>query len=404
MRSHPIIRCGVIAGAFLVSTGSRPVASRPEDPGGIWVLHIDAEGYRNGIAILQVQPGGCAVRSLPTRSWAGLRTDLLPIQSTSCDDAQGGRMWRFIRKDGAAVTLSYRLSDDTLSGSFTAPELAGRPADVVGVRIPASIFPAASPHAAPVEPESGQAVVLLRLDDGFASDRDFLTRLRQRGLPAELAIPTRLVAPDRLTWEELEAWRGHGFQPVAHSRFHRGMPHRWHRDGAGTPLEFLGEVLGSLADMAAHGYATDVFVQPGSWHDSLYFDVPAKLANWHGAVFRTFTRVMEAYGRPWSVPLPLADSMAQGLGHFTISNRATPDQILEAWKAAQRPGWFTVFMVHTWSLRDPGQLDWFLDTLATAQRAGRIRMVRTSAEVAPAPPELSLIRSTKPGARSTTIR
>ncbi|HTR22291.1 MAG TPA: hypothetical protein VMH88_15690 [Gemmatimonadales bacterium] len=386
----PTSRLASIAVVLLL--GMTALAMEPPlslDLAGTWVLHIDGGGYRQGIAILQVQTGACVIRSLPTRSWAGLRTDLLPVRSASCDDRGGNRAWHLELQDGRKVTLSYAVVDDTLLGTFTAPEIpSDHPAAVVGVRIPTSILPT-RPAREPLEPEPGTAVVLLRLDDGFASDRDFLARLRQRGLPAELAIPTRLVGPDRLTWEELEAWRRNGYEPVAHSRFHRGKKWRWHRPGDERPLEFLGEVLGSLGDMAAHGYATDVFVQPGSWHDSLYFDSPAKLATWHGAVLRTFTRVFEGYARPWSVPLPLADSMTQGLGHFTISNRATPDQILEAWKTAQRPGWFTGFMVHTWSLRDPGQLDWFLDSLADAQRAGRIRLVRTSAEVAPLPVALS---------------
>jgi len=140
-------------------------------------------------------------------------------------------------------------------------------------------------------------------------------------------------------------------------------------------------VLGSLTDLATRSHQSSVFVQPGTWEDSIYFDAPMKLENWRGAVFQTFTRVFEAYSRPASVPVPLVDSIAMGLGHFTVSNGASATNILRWWQEAQTPGHFTVFMVHSWSLPSPDQLDWFLDSVAVAVQGGRIRLAHSSADV-----------------------
>src|SRR3989449_6321077 len=60
---------------------------------------------------------------------------------------------------------------------------------------------------------------MIRLDDAFDTDRDFLGRLAVRGLRAEIAVPTRLAElPDHLTWNELRQWRASGMGVVAQDR------------------------------------------------------------------------------------------------------------------------------------------------------------------------------------------
>ena len=352
---------------------------------GTWVLHIDGESYRQGIEVLQIDSAAaCGVSSLPTRAWDGTWTNLLPIRAATCNIGKHDFEWQLLLADGQRVTLLYRLEGDTLLGTLATPESdRSRPAAVIGVRISPRILPVESAAAVRPAVADSTPVVLVRLDDGFESDRAFIVRLRSRGLPAEIAVPTALVGGvGKMSWADLEAWRGHGFDVVAHSRRHERT--------RGTTLSFLGEVLGSLTDVRDHGYDNRVFVQPGTWRDSLNFDSPAKLANWRGALLRMFASVTEAYARPWSVELPLADSMALGIGHFTISNGAAPERILRGWHEAQQPGRFSVFLVHTWSLRTPDQLDWFLDSLAVAQRAGRVRLLRASSDVAPLPLAISL--------------
>jgi hypothetical protein len=134
------------------------------------------------------------------------------------------------------------------------------------------------------------------------------------------------------------------------------------------------------ADLANRGHVSSVFVQPATWGDSIDFDGRDKLENWRGAVFQTFVGVFEGYARPASVGAPLVDSMAIRLGHLTVSNGAPVATVLKWWALAQRRGHFTVFMVHSWSLTGPGQLDWFLDSVAVAVRQGRIQLAHSSVE------------------------
>ena len=51
-----------------------------------------------------------------------------------------------------------------------------------------------------------------------------------------------------------------------------------------------------------------------------------------------------------------------------------------------------MFLVHTFRLKSPSQLDWFLDMVATAKAQGSVRVVSTSAEMfgfpAQPPPDL----------------
>src|SRR5207247_800623 len=146
------------------------------------------------------------------------------------------------------------------------------------------------------------------------------------------------------------AWTQEGSVAAAHSRYHSRTK--------GSPQIFLSEVPGSLADLANRGHPSSVCVQPGTWEDSLNVDTAAKLENWRGAVFQTFTTVFEGYARPASVSLPLADSMAMGLGHLTVSNGAPVASVLRWWQLAQKPGHFTVLMAHSASLTNPDDHAW----------------------------------------------
>ncbi len=165
---------------------------------------------------------------------------------------------------------------------------------------------------------------------------------------------------------------------VSHSRNHLST------DAAAQ--DFVGETVGGLVEMAANGFPTNIFVQPGTWRDSIYFDSPAKLHTWRGALLRTFTTVSECYAYHIWVPA-LADSFSLGLSHGTISDGNSDVWIRAAWKVAVRRNYTTVFLVHTFRLARPDQLDWFLDMVAAAKAQGSVRVVSTSAELfgAPAP-------------------
>jgi len=216
--------------------------------------------------------------------------------------------------------------------------------------------------------------VLLRLDDIPSSDRDFVSRLRTRGLVAELGVPTAWVGyRGRPSWSELRDWAAAGFGFAAHSRTHGASPT--------SDLSFFSEVLGSIGDLRSHGLPSYVFVQPGTWSDSLNFNSSTKLRTWRGSLLRSFTHVFEGYVYPPPVTQPAPDSIVLGLSHVTISDGVSANYILKVWNSAARPNRFTVVLVHTARLPTPDALDWFLDSLATARAAGRIRMVSSSTDV-----------------------
>ena len=140
--------------------------------------------------------------------------------------------------------------------------------------------------------------------------------------------------------------------------------------------------------------ASDIFVQPGSWRDSILFDVPAKTHTWRGSLLRTFTTVSECY--TYSYSLPRADSVELGISHANISDGSSDQWIAAAWRVALRPNHATVFLVHTFRLKSPDQLDWFLDMVAAAQAQGLVRVVSNSDQLfgAPAQPPPDLPDST----------
>jgi len=221
---------------------------------------------------------------------------------------------------------------------------------------------------------------MIRLDDVFTTDRDFLGRVAARGLTAEISVPTRLAGlPDRLDWNELRQWRAGGMGVAAHSRYHL-------LSGADAQ-HFIAEVVGGLADLRARGLASTVFVQPGTWLDSIYFDSTAKLRTWRGALLRTFATVSECYAYPYWVGR--ADTLALGLTHVTISDAASNAQIRAYWGVALRPNHGTVFLVHTVHLKSPDQLDWFLDMVAAAKAQGSVRVVASSGELFDSPAQVT---------------
>lgn len=159
---------------------------------------------------------------------------------------------------------------------------------------------------------------------------------------------------------------------VAHSRRHS--------ESTAGDLDFMEEVLGSLEDLRNHGFATTVFVQPGSWRDSLYFDTPQKVRTWRGALLRTASLVSECYDSPGTIPSPPNDSLALCYSHVTISDALTKPQILAAWRQALQQHEFTTFLVHSYRMPSQDFLDFFLDSLVAARRERRVRVIRTSAE------------------------
>src|SRR6266516_2662987 len=342
---------------------------------GYWAVHVDGDPFRNDIELFHVDTtdAGLWLAELPTRDWASQWRSGLGIALSSGTVANDRVEWTVELADGSTGHMSWSLEADTLFGAFNVTsDLLSYP--LVGVPVAPLIVPNPTP-AIPANAisEDDVPLVLIRLDDLPGADRTFIPHLLQRGLYGELAIPTaRVGTPGHPSWSEVAEWTQAGFVAAAHSRYHARTE--------GSPQIFLSEVLGSLSDLANRGHRSSVFVHPGTWEDSIDFDAPAKLENWRGAVFQTFATVFEGYARPASVSLPLVDSMAIGLGHLTISNGAPVADILKWWVLAQRPGHFTVFMVHSWSLTNPDQLDWFLDSLSVAVRDGRIRLAHSSAD------------------------
>jgi hypothetical protein len=339
----------------------------------LWVFHISGGSYAAHIQMVAigqrgVQPSDRVFRPLASRAADGTPTNDFAGLAASADDASGLR-WTLRRPDGQALRLSYTVTEDTAHGALTLPD--GTRYPVVGVRFDSAAAGLVAPPLVPAN-DGPQPVVLLRLDDTPATDHDFLRRLKARGLVAELAVPTRWVGQAKfLTWDDLAYWRAHGMGIVMHSRHHART--------SADEQHFIGEIVGGFAEMKAHGFATHVFVQPGTWADSINFSSPQKLGAWRGALLRTFATVSECYAYGYWHPRAALNPM--GLGHVTVSEGVTVAKIRGFWEVAQRPNHATVFLVHTHSLRTKDQLDWFLDLVAAAQARGTVRVVATSQEI-----------------------
>ena len=362
-----------------VVTGCLMAPSSPTLATGWWVFHIAGDRYVDHIQLLRIDEGAgrdwpLGMIEAPSLDGAGQPVvDLDGATMRGRVSAEHRVEWEIVRRPGDVARMTYDVIGDTALGTFSMRDSSGSDQQYPawGVRIDPSVLEDGLRTVAANQPDS-TPVVLLRLDDAFVTDRLFIPRLRTRSLVAELAIPTAWVGrPDRISWNELHSWALEGFSVVAHSRWHRNLTTGHNGPG------FVSEVVGSLTDLRRQGFPTRVFVQPGPWRDSLYFNGSRKMNTWRGALLRTFADVLEAYAYSGSVAR-LQDAMAMGMGHVTISNGATRDDILTAWGLARQPGRFTVFLVHSFAIPSPDALDWFLDSLAAAKAAGAIHVVGSS--------------------------
>jgi len=371
--------------AFGLSVGCLDVETAPADhssPGPLaspqlagehfWVFHIGGGPYAAHIQLLAIgdranAQGRRVFRAIPSRAWDGTpNNDFAGFHATADDST--GFTWT-LQKGGEVLRLEYAIAGDTATGALTLPDGTRYPA--FGVRFDSAAVSLIAP-ALPRMMKDSVPVVMIRLDDAFATDRDFIGRLEARGLTAEIAVPTRLVGrTGYATWDELRLRRASGMGVVMHSRFHLQTD--------ADAQHFVGETVGGFVEMTANGLPSSVFVQPGTWGDSIYFDSPAKIRTWRGALLRTFATVSECYVYPYY--LARGDSMELGLSHVTTSDGMSDRSIRSAWQVALRPNHATVFLVHTFRLKRPDQLDWFLDMVAAAKAQGSIRVVSTSVEL-----------------------
>jgi len=371
--------------AFGLSVGCLDVETAPADhssPGPLaspqlagehfWVFHIGGGPYAAHIQLLAIgdranAQGRRVFRAIPSRAWDGTPTNDFAGFHATADDSTGFT-WS-LQKGGEVLRLEYAIAGDTATGALTLPDGTRYPA--FGVRFDSAAVSLIAP-ALPRMMKDSVPVVMIRLDDAFATDRDFIGRLEARGLTAEIAVPTRLVGrTGYATWDELRLRRASGMGVVMHSRFHLQTD--------ADAQHFVGETVGGFVEMTANGLPSSVFVQPGTWGDSIYFDSPAKIRTWRGALLRTFATVSECYVYPYY--LARGDSMELGLSHVTTSDGMSDRSIRSAWQVALRPNHATVFLVHTFRLKRPDQLDWFLDMVAAAKAQGSIRVVSTSVEL-----------------------
>lgn len=359
-----------------------PTAPGPGDsaPTGMWVFHVAGGNFDSHVQVVSVSgaPNDTDIRVavLPSRDWQGSPTRDLPVSTAS--GSCGG--WTCILVlhlvGGETAHLHYAVTGDNARGEAQFIDSTGAASTfpILGFRIDTTLYRnVTSDRGTFGVPVDSVPRVLLRVDDNSPNDAAFINRMQARGLYGELAVPTSSIGRDgRPSWNELRLHASQGFTIVAHSRHHS--------QATRTDLEFMGEVLGSLNDLAVEGLGTTVFVQPGVWTDSLSFDSEAKLRGWRGALLKTFTSVFEAY--VYSVPRPItADSLALGFGHYTLSSDPAPTRINQSWQQATAKNRATVFLVHTWQLPNPDALNWFLDTLAAARQAGRIRLMRSARQV-----------------------
>lgn len=352
---------------------------------GVWLFHPQGGPFSDRIQLLSVSSatdtGPLELHSLATRRWDGSTDSGIATHQGRSLMAGGLLVWTIPLGPNDTVVMKYALTGDTVRGTWRET---GYPAPVglVGVRISKAAI-ANAPAVTPMATDDTTPIVLLRMDDDQPTDFDFESRMRQRALYGEIAVPTAYVGRDgRPSWGDLTSLAAQGFAPVAHSRVHGDAP--------AADEDFIGEVVGSLTDMSTHGLPTTIFVQPGTWHDSLDFTSPETFHNWRGATFRTFTSNVEAYAYPVPRAWPIADSLRLGLSHYTISDGATQKSILYAWHVALEPRQCTVFLVHTLDLTSPSALDWFLDSVAVARDSRRVRLAHSS--VVLYPPEAQAAR------------
>lgn len=336
---------------------------------GVWAIRVQNVLDGDDIHMLEVVPRRCgSVRGVFVQSntWRGdAVTDLTGLAGDGTADDSA---WTIAFDDTLALKL-FPTSDSLFGIIVRGDSAAADTAPLFGFRVDSAVLGVHRRNTPRISCET--PIVHLRLDDVPLSDRPFIEALLRRGLTAEVAVATTYPGQvDRIGWLELRDWASHGISIAGHSRHHS--------DTTDKNFGFLSEVVGSLDDLARHGLATDLFVQPGPWRggpgDSIYFDDPGKFENWRGSVLRTLTSAFEAYVGQGDAPCPVPPPDWIGLGHYTISGAST-EEVLTWWAMAQTPGRVTSFLVHTSGLPRRGALDWFLDSLAAAKSDGRVRVI-----------------------------
>src|SRR5205807_4682022 len=185
------VACLDVATAPAVHT---PLASSQPLGEHLWVFHIAGGPYAAHIQLLAIGDGADAqgrrvFRPIASRAWDGTPTnDLAGFQATPDDSAAS--TWTLHSNGGEILQLAYAVAGDTAEGTLRIADGTRYPA--FGVRFDSAAVNVIAPALPPIGYDS-RPVVMIRLDDVFTTDRDFLARLAARGLTAEIAVPTRLA-------------------------------------------------------------------------------------------------------------------------------------------------------------------------------------------------------------------
>ena len=408
----------VLLAAALGTQGCREklfssAASKPSpdeacvDPSGSWIVVSPSQAFGPRVLILDIvadtvlrlaetpdSPAATAphVRGVTAQPFQGITVSITERPSRAADGSwgtglvpttmSGTRGCSSLDFQGSTVlsgelaAFHLDLAADTVRGSVATG--AGS-TELFGLRVaPAQLVTTDSVGGATPVPDS-TPVLMLRVDDVWAQDSLFLPKLLARGLTAELAVPTTYPGlPGRSPWADVIAEAQEGFGVAAHSRIHSEV--------TGPGFDFIVEVLGSMQDLKSRGLPTSVFVQPGPWLDSLYFDSEGKLTNWRGAFLRNVSQVFEAYEGGWAVPTGVWGSVPVGVTHTTISGYDSTS-ILYQFQHLFVRGSFTIFMFHSKDVNPPDQLDWLLDSIATAVAGGRLRLVNIATSLGRTAPD-----------------
>src|SRR2546425_2470611 len=319
IRRHPRAAWSLLTLALMGSAcldPSQPGLSQGQYTGW-WVLHLQGGKLDSNVELVHVHAvtdpeWPLRLRVVPSLNWAG--EEVKDLACTRCDGRYHEAVeWALQLEDGSFLDLRYIVTGDEVTGAYTATDRGGSASGRLwGFRVdPALLLTPVSHALGPIDDPAPR--ILLELDDIPPTDPPFIERLTRRSLCAQLAVITRYVGIDgRPDWPALQTWAKLGFGMAAHSRTHSA--------NMDPDVGFMSEVVGALHDLAQHGLRTTVFVQPGSWRDSLFFDSRAKVRNWRGSLFRTFTEVTGAYVYPGWTQLPPPDSLRLGFGHITISD------------------------------------------------------------------------------------
>ncbi len=251
--------------------------------------------------------------------------------------------------DSAVMLLPAFTSEYT-----AAPLLIFRDGDVVAVH-DAALLKGSYPD--PQEPRflavglSGLPSVSIRIDDVFSTDTALLRRLRELGLPAEIAVPSSWVGlNNHLNAAEIFAAQDQGLVIAAHSRTHGVSP-----ASAGA---YVIETVGSRNEIRDMGLTPWTFVQPGTWSGNLYFaDTNSREKPAFTFLSRHFAET-EAYlpGRGgYSLPLDLVDSYGFTHVSLDVTGPATFDTVLERLNVSKR---WVELLIHSYRIGQPGYTSW----------------------------------------------